>query len=216
MTNARPDFRQEFYRLRLGISRDRRHQDNIAGRNILQRREGASGGGKQALSMGCYCQLQSTKGIPWARLTLCRRQCSRSTATLLPRYFKVRKVRGSKSKSNIRGDVDSWLQVTLDNTSTGRNSLDLPTAHFPRLNGTYPPLPNSAPTSTTPPGCLIRTRSPVFPSRRYPRASHARVYGTRAATPRQSPTVKGTARCSTPIENALITMSVWHHLPEQG
>jgi hypothetical protein len=58
MTNCRPDFRQEFDGLSVGIYGDGRHQDNIAGKNILQGREGASGDGKQALSIeaiGRYC-----------------------------------------------------------------------------------------------------------------------------------------------------------------
>ena len=48
--NDRPDFRREFYRLGVGISGDRRHQDKIVGRNMLQGRKGASGDGKHVLS----------------------------------------------------------------------------------------------------------------------------------------------------------------------
>ena len=49
--NGRPDFRQEFDGLSVGISRDGSHQDNIPGRNTLQGREGALDDGKQALSI---------------------------------------------------------------------------------------------------------------------------------------------------------------------
>jgi hypothetical protein len=52
MANSRPDFRREFYGLRVRISGDRCHQDNIVGRNILQGREVALGDNKQVLSMG--------------------------------------------------------------------------------------------------------------------------------------------------------------------
>ena len=61
MANGRPDFRRDFYRLRLRISRDRRHQDNIASRNLLQGQKAALGNGKQVLPTEAIRRYHYTK-----------------------------------------------------------------------------------------------------------------------------------------------------------
>ena len=70
MVDGCPDFRQEFYRLRVGISGDRRHQDKIVRRNILQRREDASGDGKQVLCIVIAKRAQHENAIGTTHLVL--------------------------------------------------------------------------------------------------------------------------------------------------
>ena len=66
MANSRPDFRRELYRLSVGISRDRRYQDNITGRNVLQGRKGALGNGKHVLSKRLLLIALSTRyALAW-------------------------------------------------------------------------------------------------------------------------------------------------------
>ena len=66
MTNGRPDFRRELYRLGIGISGNRRYQDNITGRNMLQGRKGALGDGKHVLSKRLLLIALSTRyALAW-------------------------------------------------------------------------------------------------------------------------------------------------------